>query len=113
MNIDGLFMLYERLNCPVAVSVPAVLHEATCHQKSEPLSAISHLQRGSEVTLGKTGPELQAQADLTVFLYLVESTGKPGIRTQKGSYQKCLSASNKYGSAISYSFFFINALPFS
>lgn len=67
----------------------------------------------AEVILGKTVPELQAQAELMVFLHWVENTGKPSIRTQKVSYQKCLSASNKYGSAISYSFFFINALPFS
>lgn len=74
MNIDSFCLYsYERLNCPVAVSVSAVLHEATCHSKSEPLSAVSRLQRGCEVIPGKTALDLNAQAELMLFLYLADS----------------------------------------
>lgn len=63
-------------DCPAAVSVSAVLHEATCHCKSEPLSAVSHLQRGCEVIPGKTGPDLHAQVEVKLLLYSVDSKGK-------------------------------------
>lgn len=81
MNIDSFCLCcYERLTCPVAVSVSAVRHEATCHCKSELYLLFPICKRGCEATSGKTGPDLYAQVEVVLVLYGL--TVKTDTRTQ-------------------------------
>lgn len=75
-----LLCCYERLTCPVAVSVSAVVHEATCHCKSELYLLFPIWKRECGATPGKTGPDLYAQVEAVLFLYGL--TVRTDTRTQ-------------------------------
>lgn len=106
-----LFMLLWKINLPSGSICFSCSTWSHLSLQVRALSAVSHLQEGVWSNPRQNWPWfICRERDCAVPLW---ADSKDRHKDSKCSYQKCLSASNKYGSAISYSFFFINALPFS